>query len=598
MKQPMKQNRRHSLFTFICITTLFLCTILVPQKAMAQKVTFQVTIDGVVEEFSTQGPKVSIDGNTISPKSLPSVKINKIWMVSLEEVFVNGLGCTYSFNAKTGKIILTNPNTGDVIKLALGSTEAITDDEEEIYTLSNPVLEAKDTQGNLLGILVPASELAEIIGYDCSYKKASNELVIKTVVFFDKDVIVPKYDTSIYSNVLTTVVLSQNISTKREEFQLITTNILSKENIVVTEDEQNGMISYTLLNTYNAIGYFHQKDFSTSFVKEVTVASEANNTIVTVKYNNQYSYMSLLEEEGVIATFSSATYSMRIGIPEGITFDQIKDVDQYHKKKFYFEVPGDWTEYYENNPVLATHKMITSLETKLSAAGNTRIVVKTKKLQGYKLTEKNGYFTVQIDDPRKIYENIVVLDAGHGGHDDGASNKGTKEKDLNYKIIYKKAKKYFNSRESNVKAYWTRTTDTFITLSDRAKFASKVGADLFVSLHMNSAFSSSANGMEIYYSKENNKSTNSGLTSKKLAKKMLKTLKKDLKESKTRGVKTARFYVTYRNTVPAILIELGFLSGSSDYSKLTSESYQNQAAESIYKCISEVFEQYPTDRAS
>ncbi len=595
MMQSLKQKSFHTLFTILGIIT-FLCLILVPEKVSAQKVTFHVTVDGAVQEFSTKGTQVSIDGNIISNKNLPSLKINNIWMVSLEDIFVNGLGCTYSYNAKSDKITLANPNTNETVILKVGSANATINNED--YTLPLPVLDAKNEAGEVLGYFVPVMDIAEEIGFTCSYKKAAKELAIKTITFFDKDVSIPDYDTSVYSNVLTTIMLSRDITGKREEFQLITTDILNSKNITIAEDEVNGIITYTLHNTLNAIGYYTKTDLNTSFVYSVTVSMSGNNTVVTIKYNNQYTNMSLLEDEGVVANFSSSTYSMKIGIPEGISFSEIKDVDQYHKNKFYFEVPGDWTSYYESNPVIANHNMIQSLETKLTTAGNTRIIVKTKQLQGYKLTEKTGYFTVQIDDPRKIFDSIVVLDAGHGGHDDGASSNGTKEKDLNFKILYKKTKKYFNSRESNVKAYLTRTTDKFISLSDRAKFASKVGADLFVSLHMNSAYSSYAKGMEIYYSKENNKATSSGLTSKKLAKQMLKTLKQNLNESKTRGVKTARYYVTYRNTVPAILIELGFLSNSSDYSKITSEKYQNQAAKSIFECISKVFEQYPTDRAN
>jgi N-acetylmuramoyl-L-alanine amidase len=132
-------------------------------------------------------------------------------------------------------------------------------------------------------------------------------------------------------------------------------------------------------------------------------------------------------------------------------------------------------------------------------------------------------------------------------------------------------------------------------LSARAAFAKKVGADLFVSLHMNSALRTSANGMEVYYSKDNNKTSSMGLTSQILAKRMHNRLNSDL-SIPSRGVKTAGFYVIKHNTVPAILIELGFLSGNKDYSKLTSSTYQKSAAQSIYECIADTFQEYPTDR--
>ncbi len=595
MKKQMKQHVETFQFSLILIIWVIVGIVLIPHKVGAQTVDFQVNIDETITEYSTSGTTTTFNDNIISTQNLPSIKINNVWMVSIEDVFVNGLGCTYNINNKNTKITLGNPNTGEKAVLTVDSNEALVNGET--YTLPLPVLNAKTKDGKSIGYLVPAVALSEELGFNCSYKKSKKILAITTITFFDLDVTIPEYDSTVYSNVLSTVMLSKDTSGKREEFQFITSNLLSDKNMTISEDETNGIITYTLLNTYNAIGTLQKTNMNTSFVQTVTVSSSGNNTIISIKYNNQYTYMSLIEEEGVVASFSSSSYSMKVTIPEGIVLTDIKDVDQYHQKKFYFEIPGDWISYYENKPVITNHNAIKSVKIKLTAAGNTRIVIKTKMLQGYKISEKAGYFTVQIGDPREIYDSIVVLDAGHGGYDDGASNKGTKEKDLNYKIIYTKIKKYFNNRDSKVKAYWTRTTDTFISLSERAKFAQKVGADIFISLHMNSAYSSAASGMEIYYSKENNKATESGLTSKKMAKKMLKALKKDLNASKTRGVKTARYYVTYHNSVPAILIELGFLSNNSDYSKLTSEKYQNQAAKSIYRCITELFESYPTERA-
>lgn len=74
-----------------------------------------------------------------------------------------------------------------------------------------------------------------------------------------------------------------------------------------------------------------------------------------------------------------------------------------------------------------------------------------------------------------------------------------------------------------------------------------------------------------------------------------KQLLADLKTT-NRGTKTAAYYVLKHNTVPAILIELGFISGNSDYSKLTNATFQKNAANSIYKSIQTMFQTYPTGR--
>lgn len=156
-------------------------------------------------------------------------------------------------------------------------------------------------------------------------------------------------------------------------------------------------------------------------------------------------------------------------------------------------------------------------------------------------------------------------------------------------------KKYFSSNAPETKVYWTRTTDSFITLADRAAFAKKVGADIFISLHMNSATSSSAHGNEVYYSVSNNSKSFSGLTSKTMATFFRSNLLFDLDLS-NRGTKSAGYYVLRHNTVPAILIELGFMSNSSDLNKLKNATFQQNAAKSIYNSINALFNKYPTGR--
>ena len=165
---------------------------------------------------------------------------------------------------------------------------------------------------------------------------------------------------------------------------------------------------------------------------------------------------------------------------------------------------------------------------------------------------------------------------------------------MNYAILYTCAKKYFDSSTSNVKAYWTRYNDTFISLDDRAAYASAVGADLFVSLHMNSA-TSSASGTEVYYSTNNNATLQNGLNSNSMASVYLSNIV-SVFASKNRGVKSANYVVIKKNTVPAILIELGFISNDGDRAKLVDPTMQDSVAKTIYDTTESVFEKYPTGR--
>lgn len=112
---------------------------------------------------------------------------------------------------------------------------------------------------------------------------------------------------------------------------------------------------------------------------------------------------------------------------------------------------------------------------------------------------------------------------------------------------------------------------------------------------MNSAPNRAARGTEVYFARQNNKRNKAGLTSKIVAKRLLSTLTTDL-NMKNRGVHHAGFVVIKHNTVPSVLVELGFVSNKSDSKKLKKASFQKKAAKSLYEGIADIFEDYPTGR--
>ena len=260
----------------------------------------------------------------------------------------------------------------------------------------------------------------------------------------------------------------------------------------------------------------------------------------------------------------------------------------------HFTIPGDQRVYLDAVGITNTNANVTSVSYNLDGNGNTRIAVKTGKLQAYKLSLGNGVLNVRIDDPRNLYSKIIILDPGHGGSDVGAAVGSIYEKDITLSILYNHLSTLVT--DPDLKVYWTRTGDDTLTLSQRAVMAKNYGADLFVSLHMNSAPSSpGASGTETYYSSKNNTLTASGLNSYKLASLLQNNLVSGL-GTVNRKVKDNVFYVTYYNSVPAILIELGFMTNSAELARLQDTAYQQRAAEIIYQSIEDAFAAYPTGR--
>ena len=138
---------------------------------------------------------------------------------------------------------------------------------------------------------------------------------------------------------------------------------------------------------------------------------------------------------------------------------------------------------------------------------------------------------------------------------------------------------------NDIKVIMTRSGDTYPTLDERPELAIEKGAALFLSIHVNSTNDtvSTANGIEIYYSTQNN-SDDYGINSKTFAELVQKNVIANTK-AKDRGVKTANYLVVRKATMPAALIEMGFLNNPEELEKLSSEEYQDKIAKGISKGI-------------
>lgn len=382
--------------------------------------------------------------------------------------------------------------------------------------------------------------------------------------------------------------------------------ITGMNELIVDLIEENDQITLQVPNTANGIGENYEETSSLTSLKSVQSANVSGNKVNIIldkSENSEYyitqagnTYMITFIEEKIVEDLD---YDLQIKLPTGVSYSDVQNEDRYYNHQIVIKIPGDYRSYYQNNPLTASNKVVSKISVIYNNYNETEIIVSTAKLQGYKLEENSGYIGVTLGSPREIYKNIVVLDAGHGGTDPGAlralNGVTIYEKDINFSIIYSRTKKYFNAKDSDIKVYYSRYDNTKVDLYKRAAFAKEVGADLFVSLHMNANNGTSIRGTEIYYSDVNNKICSMGLNSKTLASIFLKYLPKAVGTT-TRGIRSQAYVVVKYNTVPAILIELGFMSNSADLALMTNASFQEKAAKSIYTILDTVFETYPTGR--
>jgi len=222
----------------------------------------------------------------------------------------------------------------------------------------------------------------------------------------------------------------------------------------------------------------------------------------------------------------------------------------------------------------------------------------------------------------------IVLDPGHGGNDKGASRGGITESKITLSVAELVAQEL--KRDNQFKVTLTRTSDTFLTLEDRATFANKVG-DLFLSIHVNSSSDPKARGHEIYFqnqlapdqeslflaSRENAlaradakvaRQVSFNIKSRPHLNSDVRAIVEDLERNhrlrlsaqlaeslyenwqgdhlmRRQPIRQAPFFVVSNVDRPAALIEIGYLSNEKEALRLTNPEYQKKIASGIYQAI-------------
>lgn len=179
-------------------------------------------------------------------------------------------------------------------------------------------------------------------------------------------------------------------------------------------------------------------------------------------------------------------------------------------------------------------------------------------------------------------KTLIVIDAGHGGDDLGTKSPTRPkyhEKSLNLTTAF-----ILNDflQRMGYQTIMTRTKDEFVELKARAEFANDKDADLFVSVHYNSAPAKEAEGIEVFYFKGDNKTRSA--ESRKLASSVLSKVTQ-LTKAKSRGVKHGNFAVIRETNMPAILVEGGFLTNEEELEKIKDPAYVKMVAWGIAKGI-------------
>jgi N-acetylmuramoyl-L-alanine amidase len=219
---------------------------------------------------------------------------------------------------------------------------------------------------------------------------------------------------------------------------------------------------------------------------------------------------------------------------------------------------------------------------------------------------------------------IVVIDAGHGGHDPGCQYGGAKEKNVTLAIALKLGK-IIKQKFKDVKVIYTRDSDFFVELGERTAIANRNKANVFISIHCNANPKNTVNGTETYTMGLHKTDGNLAVAKRENSVVLLENdytvkydgfdpnspeaniiftlyqnafvtqslhlasiIEQEVKEKTNRaerGVKQAGFLVLWKTAMPSVLVETGFLSNASERKFLTSSAGQTQIATGIYEAF-------------
>lgn len=217
-----------------------------------------------------------------------------------------------------------------------------------------------------------------------------------------------------------------------------------------------------------------------------------------------------------------------------------------------------------------------------------RIILSFREIFEPVLYETEEAYYVTLAEPWNVYDKILVLDAGHGGMDEGTTSLDKKYDEKTYalmmvKKLEKKLRMHFEGR--NVKIYCTRMIDMNLSKADRVGLANRLHADLLVSVHCNAAEAGEHDikGLETLYA--NVPLKYGDMTSKKLAQIMLDELAKATPLEKRGIIDREGLYILRNSKVPATIVELGYMTNSSDMNFMKSEKGQDMLLNGLYKGI-------------
>jgi len=322
---------------------------------------------------------------------------------------------------------------------------------------------------------------------------------------------------------------------------------------------------------------------------------------VVLELNNRVSFnVSYLGNQTVIritdATHRGVYYDnhtgiLRLAISNFVPLhaNSISITDSYLTRQTIITLPGDFSSIYGFGSFEINDTNMRNFEIE-TINGITRITANARLIRAARVSGDGNYIYISLGHPRDVYNRIVVIDPGHGGSDPGTTSiHGIREKylvlDVSLKLL-----ELFNTN-SDIRVYMTRHTDATVSRTDRAALANEVGADMLISVHMNSvAPNQGPSGTETLYYPDAGFGRDN-FTSQQMAVIFQRHVRNTLGTIDRRLV-PGSWDVLRLSNMPAIISELGFLSNPDEATRLQNPAVQQLAAQALFNATMEIFNNY------
>lgn len=625
----------------LCCTTLFTNNIGV--CAANKYVNMTLTYDYTQHKYSAEEVFVAINGNKLTGLKMPPIVLNNFTLVPAREVF-EAMGATVEWKKDLEQVYVKYNDK--LVVIPIGSTKAYVNGQATTMQTAAKIINNKT--------MIPLRFVATSLGMQVSWDTKTRVADIDTGNISSGDVVeVTEETTTTVAPVITTTTeqTTTTETTTEETTTVASTTETTTEQTTAAEVNNISAITFSKGNSYKDIitiegdynpdvskafssdnktltlsinnaklvadkgnidegayissGYYYQNNGNVVTVslnlKDSNMAVDIrqlgnNKTTVTVTYASSNS----TDSNNSSSSNSNSSLSGNCGYDAenarfyfknngSVNIKNIIESDNYNDLNYKLTLNGDYTSIFSNTTYPVNSSYINNIVVN-STATSTVITFSEKKIMTVLMSEADGYIYIKPVLPKERYSKIIVLDAGHGGSDPGASGNGLIEKNLTLSML-NKARALFDS-DGTIKCYATRTTDTYPSFNDRTDLGNEVG-DAFISIHINAAANTSAAGTETYSLYANDQGN--GLTSYGLASEILKNLLSQL-GTKDRKVKSENWIVLRQSKIPASLIEIGFITNSGDAAIMGSDAGQQKVAQAIFDSVKNLFNQYPPVR--